>query len=47
MFRKVTRDTECYATLIVAVTVLRTVTEFHFTLSIATDVPLSFHVTLH
>lgn len=39
-------DTECYATLILTVVVLRTVTEFHVTLSIATDVPLSFHVTL-
>lgn len=42
----VNRDTECYATLILTVVVLRTVTEFHVTLSIATDVPLSFHVTL-
>lgn len=41
-----TRDTECYATLISTVVVLRTVTEFHVTLPIATDVPLSFHVTL-
>ena len=38
--------TECYATLISTVVVLRTVTEFHVTLPIATDVPLSFHVTL-
>ena len=38
--------TDCYATLISTVVVLRTVTEFHVTLPIATDVPLSFHVTL-
>ena len=46
LFISLTRDTECYATLILTVVVLRTVTEFHVTLSIATDVPLSFHVTL-
>ena len=46
LFISLTRDTECYATLISTVVVLRTVTEFHVTLPIATDVPLSFHVTL-
>ena len=46
LFISLTRDTECYATLISTVVVLRTVTEFHVTLPSATDVPLSFHVTL-